>query len=318
MQPVILTVTLNFALDLTYQVDEITLGTTMRPRTLGRQAGGKGVNVGRVLHALGHEVAVTGFAGGANGESARSELRTAGIRDETVSIAAESRLAMIVVDAAGVATGFSERGPEISPGDWESLRGRVEALAGEASVVVLAGNVPPGAPPDGYRQLVEAAHAAGTPALLDADSDWLRLALPARPDLVKINRHELAGVTDASDVVAGAQALREAGAQTVVITDGPEGLILVGEAGIRHAAPPRAVHGNPTGAGDAASAAFAAAMRGGLRSCDSADALAHWGAALADAAALSAAAVAAPLAGHFDAALYRELSGLIVVRDAGY
>lgn len=318
MQPVILTVTLNFAVDLTYWVDEITLGTTMRPDTLGRQAGGKGVNVARVLHALGHDVAVTGFAGGSNGETARSELRAAGIRDETVTIAAESRLAMIVVDRDGVATGFSERGPEITPTDWESLRAQVELLARQASVVVLAGNVPPGVPPDGYRQLVEAAHAAGTPVLLDADGKWLHHALPARPELVKINRAELAGVTDATDIATGARALRDAGAETVVITDGPDGLILVAAAGLRHAAPPRTVRGNPTGAGDAASAAFAAAMGTGLGSCDTEDALARWAAALADAAALSAAAVAAPLAGHFDAELYRELSREIVARDAAH
>jgi tagatose 6-phosphate kinase len=80
----ILTVTLNFALDVTYTVKCFERGATARVQTVRRQAGGKGVNVARVLHALGRDVAVTGLVGGFSGRSARAELQTAGLRDELV------------------------------------------------------------------------------------------------------------------------------------------------------------------------------------------------------------------------------------------
>ncbi len=300
----IVTVTLNFALDVTYRTARVEVGTTARVEVLGRQAGGKGVNVARVLHTLGREVTVTGFAGGAYGAAARRELVAAGLRDATVDIGGDSRLAFIVVDEAGAATGFSELGAEITPEEWASLIARVRALAGEAEAVVLSGSVPPSVPVDGYRQLVEAAHAGGSPVLLDADGAALQRALSARPELVKINRAELAGVFDDEDLVAGARRLRATGPRTVIITDGAAGLLLLGEGPVLRAAPPAELRGNPTGAGDAAAAALVAAMVDGS----------PWEEALADAAALSAAAVAAPLAGHFDPAIYAELRTRIKAR----
>lgn len=300
----IVTVTLNFALDVTYRTARVEIGKTARVEVVGQQAGGKGVNVARVLHTLGRDVVVTGFAGGAHGDAARRELVAAGLRDATVPIAGDSRLAFIVVDEAGAATGFSELGATITAADWAALVERVRALAGDAEAVVLSGSVPPSVPVDGYEQLVAAAHAGGAPVLLDADGEALERAVTARPELVKINRHELAGVCDADDLVEGARRLRAAGPGIVVITDGADGLVLVGEGPVLRAAPPVELRGNPTGAGDAAAAALVAALVDGT----------PWDEALADAAALSASAVAAPLAGHFDPAVYADLRARIRAR----
>jgi hypothetical protein len=110
----ILTVTLNFAVDVTYHLERIRLRETSRVDPVARRAGGKGVNVARVLHALGHDAAVTGFAGGSTGAEARAELEAAGLTDLTVSIAEPSRTTLMVVEADGGATGFSEPGPRVS------------------------------------------------------------------------------------------------------------------------------------------------------------------------------------------------------------
>jgi tagatose 6-phosphate kinase len=141
--------------------------------------------------------------------------------------------------------------------------------------------------------------------VLDADGEGLRRALAARPDIVKINRAELGGLARSEGDVAGAQELRDAGARMVVITRGAEGLIAVAEGPALLAAPPVAVRGNPTGAGDAASAALAIALADGT----------PWPQALAEAAALSAAAAAAPVAGAFDAARYGELRARVRTRE---
>ncbi len=307
---VIVTVTLNFALDVTYTVDEVRVGETARVQEIHRRAGGKGVNTARVLHALGEEVAVCGFVGGVYGELARAELERAGMQDELVEIAGESRQTIVVVDAAGRATGFSEAGPRLCAAEWEALRARIDGLLGRARALVIAGSVPPGVPGTGCAELVTAARKAGVPALVDTDGDWLRAGAAAGPALVKINRAELQGVVGAgAEVLAGARTLRDSGPALVAITCGAEGLVAVGAATAWQATPPRAVHGNPTGAGDAASAALARWLAAG------GEGTAPVPAALADAVALSAAAVAAPQAGSFDAGLYAELRGAIAVEE---
>jgi tagatose 6-phosphate kinase len=294
---VILTVTLNLALDITYHVDTFERGHTTRVGQVSRRAGGKGVNVGRVLHKLGHEVAVTGLAGGHTGEAARAELKSAGLRDQVVEIEGQSRLTIVVVDREGEATGFSEPGPEVTASEWQAARKHIEEMIRSASAVVLSGSLPPGVPSNAYEQLTYAAHAAGVPTLLDAEGEALALGVRAQPTLVKINRLELRGVTGQHEIAAGAQALRGDGAQIVVVTDGPAGLSCFTDDAVIRAAPREVMTGNPTGAGDAASAALAGGL---IRD-------APWPERLADAAALSAAAVSAPEAGSFDQRVYERL-----------
>ena len=295
--PVILTVTLNLALDVTYHVDAFERGHTIRVGQVSRRAGGKGVNVGRVLHQLGHEVVVTGLAGGHTGEAARAELKAAGLRDQVVEIGGESRLTIVVVDREGEATGFSEPGPEVTASEWQAARAQIEEMIRSASAVVLSGSLPPGVPSNAYEKLTYAANAAGVPTLLDAEGAALALGVRAQPTVVKINRLELRGVTGQHEIEAGAQALRGDGAPIVVVTDGPAGLSCFKDDAVIRAAPREVMTGNPTGAGDAASAALA----GGLVR-DS-----PWPERLADAAALSAAAVSAPQAGSFDQRVYERL-----------
>ncbi len=295
--PVILTITLNLALDVTYHVDTFERGHTTRVGQVSRRAGGKGVNVGRVLHELGHEVVVTGLAGGHTGEAARAELRSAGLRDQLIEIEGESRLTIVVVDREGEATGFSEPGPNVTEDEWHAARAHYEELIRSASAVVLSGSLPPGVPSNAYEQLIYAANDARVPVLLDAEGEALALGVRAQPTVVKINRLELRGVTGEHEIEAGAQALRGDGATIVVVTDGPAGLSCFTDDGVLRASPPEVMTGNPTGAGDAASAALAAGL---VRN-------APWPERLADAAALSAAAVSASQAGSFDQQVYQRL-----------
>jgi tagatose 6-phosphate kinase len=345
---VILTVTLNLAIDVTYYVERVQVGATAAVDAVSRRAGGKGVNVARTLKALGRKVVVTGFAGGPTGAAARAELGDSGLNDETVLIGGNSRTTLVVVDNEGEATGFSEPGPDVSSEEWKRLRARFEVLVAQSEAVVLAGSLPPGVPRDAYAQLVSCAVCIGVPVLLDSHGEALVTGVGAGPDVVKINRDELAGAVgllgdgvgalreaqalggtepsvgaDAShgtqassganafcatdgaggpEVLAGACSLRTRGAGAVAITDGAEGILGVTGEGAWHAKPPERLQGNPTGAGDAASAGLIASLLDG----------AAWPECLVEAAALSAAAVCAPLAGSFDDGVYRRLRREIV------
>ena len=298
----IVTVTLNLALDVTYEVGEVTWHAANRVSAVAQRAGGKGVNVARVLHAIGHDVLVTGLVGGSTGEAVRSDLAAAGLADALVPIAGETRRTLAVVDGAqGDATGFWEAGPTVTATEWARLLEAYRGLLDDADAVVLSGSLPPGAPADAYAVLCGLAAEAGVPAFLDADGEALRLGLAGRPALVKPNRDELTRATHHSDPVEAAEALRAEGAEAVVVSLGAEGLLAVTAEGRWRAAPPSRVAGNPTGAGDAAVAALAAALVAGH----------GWPDRLEQAVALSAAAVGAPLAGSFDEPAYRRHLGAV-------
>jgi tagatose 6-phosphate kinase len=294
----IATVTLNLALDVTYTVGEITWHAANRVTAVSERAGGKGVNVARVLAALGHRSVVCGLVGGLTGDAITAELEAAGMPTALTPIAGTNRRTVAVVDSsAGDATGFWEPGPTVTEGEWHAFLDAYEAVLGDARAVVLSGSLPPGLPPDAYGELCRRAAEAGVPAVLDADGDALRAGLSGRPAVIKPNRDELARVAGEGDWLAAAGSLMAAGAGSVVVSGGAEGMLAVTPEGVWRAAPPERVAGNPTGAGDAAVAALTAGVVAGRT----------WPERLADAVALSAAAVGTPVAGGFDHQLYQRL-----------
>jgi tagatose 6-phosphate kinase len=307
-----LAVTLNPALDVTYEVARFGPGTTHRVGRPRVRAGGKGVNVARVLHAVGETVHVLGFAGGQAGETVAGELTVAGLDATLVPVAEETRRTVAVVETAtGVATLLNEPGPSVAAAEWRDFTGRFSGLAERARVVVLAGSLPPGLPADAYAVLIRAA--GRRPVLLDADGPALREGARAAPALVKPNGDELAAATGQSDPARGAAALREMGAGAVVVSHGAAGMSAFAAAGAWWASSPEPIVGNPTGAGDAAVAALA---RGLASPANGTSAGPDWPDLLRDAVALSAAAVAAPVAGQLDHETYRRLRPLVRVAPA--
>ncbi len=295
----ILTVTLNAALDVTYHLPALVPGAAHRVEQTGARAGGKGINVARVLHALGHDTQVTGFAGGETGRAIRADLAAAGIREALVEPAAAARRTVTVVSTQdGMATSFNERGPHLSIEDWTWFVGRYHELASRADVVVLSGSLPPGLPDHAYAQLIGA-----TPTVLDTSGAPLLEGVAAHPHVVKPNAEELVATTGVTDPLAAARRLQSLGAGAVVASLGEAGLVAVTSDGMWRAVVPEPLRGNPTGAGDACVAALAAGLAAGT----------PWPALLADAVALSAAAVACPLAGDVDLDTYRRLAPQVPV-----
>ncbi|MEV8527503.1 1-phosphofructokinase family hexose kinase [Streptomyces sp. NPDC052000] len=294
----ILTVTLNTALDITYRVPALVPHASHRVEEVTERPGGKGLNVARVLAALGHDTVVTGFVGGPSGEVLRALLADFAPVDELVPIAGATRRTLAVVDAtSGDTTQLNEPGPLVSPAEWGAFLSTYERLLADADAVALCGSLPPGLPVGAYAQLVRRARTAKVPVLLDTSGEPLRRGIAARPDLVKPNADELARLTGSREPLRAARDARRRGAHTVVASLGPEGLLAAAPEGLWQAAPPTAVQGNPTGAGDSAVAGLLSALVEGL----------DLPGCLTRAVALSAATVLAPAAGEFDAKAYAEL-----------
>jgi tagatose 6-phosphate kinase len=295
----ILTVTLNTALDLTHHVPELVPHASHRVTAVTERPGGKGLNVARVLSALGHDTVVTGFAGGSTGEVLRTLLAAELPADALVPTAGNTRRTLAIVDAStGDTTQLNEPGPTISPSEWESFLLAYESqLSGGVEAVALCGSLPPGIHVGAYADLVRRARSAGVPVLLDTSGEPLLRGIAARPDLVKPNSDELFQLTGSRDAYAASGKARRKGAHAVVASLGPDGILATSEAGVWQATPPALVRGNPTGAGDSAVAGLLDGLVRGL----------PWPERLIRAVALSAATVAAPAAGEFDEATYSSL-----------
>ncbi|MFI1307057.1 1-phosphofructokinase family hexose kinase [Streptomyces sioyaensis] len=302
----ILTVTLNAALDITYRVPRLRPHATNRITEVSERPGGKGLNVARVLAALGHRTVATGFVGGGTGEALRALLAETAVTDALVPVGGATRRTIAVADTAtGDTTQLNEPGPVVTPAEWDTFLGTYRELLGEAQAVALCGSLPPGVPVDVYARLTRAARSAGVPVLLDTSGEPLRRGLAARPDLAKPNADELAALTGSTEPLRAARDARRRGAHAVAASLGPAGILAVTAGGAWQAAPPRRIAGNPTGAGDSAVAGLLSGLVEEL----------SWPDRLTRAVALSAATVRAPAAGEFDTATYEELLPRVVVTD---
>ena len=295
----IVAVTPNPAVDVTYTVDALVPGGSHRVREVVERAGGKGLNVARVLQALGEPVVAVAPLGGSGGELIRAELARAGLPLRAVPIAGSTRRTVAVTDDSGSvhasATLFNEPGPRLSAAECADLEREVAAALAGASALVVSGSAPPGASPELYANLVEAARRSGVPAIVDTSGPGLLAAADAGASLVKPNAEELREASGLDDVVAAAEALVRRGAGRVVVSLGPDGLLAVAPEGRWRVSGVPDVRGNPTGAGDAAVAVLAAGIAHGT----------SWPEVLVRATAIGAAAVLAPVAGAVDLAAYR-------------
>lgn len=289
------TVTLNLALDVTYEVDELVVGGSHRVDRTRQRAGGKGVNVARVAATLGHQVLVLGFVGGVTGELVAEELFDAGLTALLTPIAGETRRTVAIVNGSdGDATIFNEAGPTVSGDEWRAFLDRMPW--GRLGVLSCSGSLPPGLPADAYAELAVHARHRDVLSVIDTGGDALTAAARAGA-VVRANASELRAAVGDVEVEDGAAELVALGATAAVITDGPRGMVAASKKGVWRALPVETVRGNPTGAGDACTAVVAAAV------AESAEP--DWTIVLKSAVAASAAAVLTPVAGDIDLGAYR-------------
>jgi 1-phosphofructokinase family hexose kinase len=200
---VIITVTLNAAIDKSLAVPNFRLGRRHRTVEQRTMAGGKGVNIARTLKALGQPVIATGFAGGATGTHIVEQLTEESILNDFVRIREESRTNTSVLDpTSGEQTEINERGPSVSEREIELFRDKLLYLARGAAIVVFAGSLPRGLEPDIYASLIRDLERSEVTTVVDTDGEPLRQAVRAEPDVVSPNvveAEELVGHEFASE-----------------------------------------------------------------------------------------------------------------------
>ncbi len=231
----IITVTLNAAIDKTLAVPNFRLGRRHRAVEQTSMAGGKGVNVARALKSLGQPVIATGVAGGPNGTRIIEQLTEEAILNDFVRIREESRMSTAVVDpTSGEQTEINERGPLVTEAELELFVDKLLYLAKGAEICVFSGSLPRGVEADVYARLVTELRKLGVTTILDSEGDAMLLGTRAEPTIVSPNEleaEELVGheFSDDQDRLTGLHEIAELGAREVIMTRASGCLALLGE-----------------------------------------------------------------------------------------
>jgi 1-phosphofructokinase len=253
----ILTVTLNAAVDRTLVVPSLSLGHRHRASESITLAGGKGINVARGLRTLGVPVLATGFVGGRNGDAIRDGLSEAAIPFDLVEIEGHSRTSTAIIDPmAGTQTEINEYGPEVSPAEVREFSRRLDHLMEYATAVVFAGSLPPNLEESFLVSLVQRSRERGLYTVVDSTPSVLRAVLKASPSLVSPNQHEAESVVgfdfiEEDDFPRGLSRLVELGALDACITSREGHSYLTADGGIVAARAPKVEARSTIGSGDA-------------------------------------------------------------------
>lgn len=264
------------------------LDAVNRAHTTLDGAAGKSINVAKVLRALGERPVATGFLGGDRGEFLRRLLDERGIAHEFVTVAPRTRQCVTVIDeSAGTHTELVEESQPVDARDFEVLDAILERRVPGSHAMVMSGTITPGGPVDLYQRTTQAAHAAGSLPIVDAQGAPLLAALSAKPGLVKPNRVELAATVgrelgDDTAVRGAMHEVADRGAARVVVTAGREPTLAFDGRRFWRISAPRIRARNPIGSGDS----FTAALVWRLLAGDDLGEACRWGAAAGTANAL--------------------------------
>lgn len=266
----IITVTMNPAIDKTVEIDQLLPGGLNRIRKVEYDAGGKGINVSKTIRELGGTSIATGFLGGNAGQTIQSVLGKKEIGNDFIQVDGETRTNTKVFEKNGAVTELNEPGPVISEDQIHALLQKLEDYADDHTLFVLAGSIPAGVDRNIYAEITRLVHKKGAKVLLDADGELFRNSLEAVPDIIKPNRVELeeyAGFdyrASQEELLNLARKIRQKGIGTVAVSMGKSGAMLVKD-GYEVRCPALSVKAHSTvGAGDAMVAALAYSWDQGL------------------------------------------------------
>ncbi len=253
----IVTVTPNPTLDRTLVIRNYAVGGVHRASETLLTAGGKGLNVARVVHALDHPVLALSLIGGVTGRVLAQIATQEGLPHEYIEIAGETRVTTVVVDPDNSSsTVINEAGPVVSEAEWNRFVAAVRSRAARADLVALCGRLPPGLSVSCLPDLVRTLTAEGIRVAVDTSGDPLRLALSAAPWLIKVNTDEAGqalgwSVRTVDDARRAARQMREHGICFVILTMGAMGAVLSADEGEWLATPPPVRPLSLVGSGDA-------------------------------------------------------------------
>lgn len=306
----ILTVTLNAAIDKRYVVENYEVGEVNRVKECAYVAGGKGLNVSKTATIAGAEVLATGFVGGHAGEYIIEAVEKQGVATDFVRVKGESRSCINIFDAVKrTQTEFLEPGVVVSEEEQRAFYLKFDALLPKCDVVAMSGSVPKGIGTDCYPKLVEMAKRAGKKVIVDTSGALLTEAVKAKPHMVKPNIDEIRLLTgkkisDRAELIEAGIALQKSGIERVVISLGADGSLMFVEEGVYQAIVPKIDAVNTVGCGDCMTAGFAVGFERGMKPEE----------ALRFASATSAASAMREETGYFERADMEALLGRIEIR----
>ncbi len=270
----IITVTLNPALDKTVEIPDFSLDAVNRITAMRTDPGGKGLNVSKVIAKLGGTSTVVGVLGGTTGRRIADAMDALGIACQFTFVDGETRTNLKVIDPARhTNTDLNEPGLTVDQETLDHMRDALVAAIRPGDIVVLSGSLPKGAPADTYGSWTAACRTAGARVFLDADGEPLAHGLAAKPYLAKPNNHELSRLTGraletADDLLAAARTLIADGVERVVVSMGGDGALFVSADRAYRAEGLRVPVGSTVGAGDSMVAALAYAAEQGMADAD--------------------------------------------------
>lgn len=260
---------LSPAVDKIYYISGFESGKLHRVRDIVKSAGGKGINVARVVSILNEKVNSIGFIAGETGDWLQSQLRCIGVDTCFIRVAGESRTNINIIDKEKSAeTEILEIGPVISDKDIESFMLEFRRILEKTSILVCSGGLPEGIPVDFYRKLIEEAKAYGIKTILDTSNEILIEGIKAKPFMVKPNLRELGvfagkNMDNRSDIIKACNDIVNSGVEVVVTSMGSQGAIMVTKHGVLNARVPDVEVVNTIGSGDSTVAGCTVGLRRG-------------------------------------------------------
>ncbi len=263
----ILTVTLNVAIDKRYVVDHFKVNKVNRVLECDYQPGGKGINVSKAAKIAGAKVTATGFTAGYAGAYVKNELIKRDINCDFVNVPGESRSCINIFDASGqTQTEFLEPGVMVTKDYEKDLLDKFDKLVQEHDIVTMSGSAPSGTSDDIYQKLIAIAKGHNKKIILDTSGQRLIDGIKANPTLIKPNIDEiqmLVGrqIKDQDDLMKIGKDIQGKGIEIVVISLGKDGSMIISDEGIYRAIPPKIEAVNTVGCGDTMIAGFALGLK---------------------------------------------------------
>lgn len=305
----ITTVTLNASIDKAYHMTQkIENGTVMRVAKTHNSAGGKGLNVARVVRLCGADAKATGLVGGYNGQYLESLLDTDGISHEFEHVNGETRSCINILDPGYGSTEYLEAGFDVTLEEEAVFLKKFPEIIKDSDVVTISGSAPNGMGKDIYQKMIRIVKEQGKKVILDTSGDYLKKGLESMPTMVKPNKDEIEMLFDIKvhnqeDVIKYAKKIYEKGIPYVVISLGGDGALLVCEKGFYQGKPPKIEAVNTVGCGDSMVGAFAVGLECNMEPED----------ALKYAVAVASANALSPHTGTFDPSRRDEMIGNVEI-----
>jgi 1-phosphofructokinase family hexose kinase len=261
----ILTLTINPAVDRIITADRLVFEDRGYILDRSEAAGGRGINASQVVHAFGGKTVAVLTAGGPAGERIEKLLGTLGFSSDIVHVRAETRTNLTISDKHGLTVKLNERGAPLEASELKEIKKKVEGRLPKTQWLMICGSTQPGVPPHYYCEIIEMAKSHGVKTLLDTDGEALQHALEAKPTVIMPNQHEAERLLSRALITRGqcleaVDVMQAMGPESVILSLGARGAIGSSPEGVFEALPPRIEALCPIGAGDALGAAFAWSM----------------------------------------------------------